>query len=634
MKNLLITFIILSTCFFSIQITKAESTSIHKQNIGAWIDAKITKGMDSLNIAGATIIVVQNDSVLHVNGYGLADIESNTPVDFNSSIFGIGSISKTFVATAIMQLVENGKLKLDSDVNNYLTSFQLVYKFKAPITVKQLLMHTSGLDNRITGTSVHNEKDVIPLAQYLKDKKPNQIKPSGQVIGYSNVNYALLGLIIEEISGVPCYVYIRDKILKPLEMNSSGFKRRAELKDGYATSYWENGQQHVPYKPDFKLDYPAGGLNATALDMVNYISMFLNNGNYKDFQILDSASVAKMFHETFRHFPEAKCGRTLAFTESNWQGLKLYGHTGTVLGFNSQLTLIPEKNTGLFISINSGNHLTLKTKLFINQFIHEILAKLILEGMVDEEKAKGKPDIGSVDEPLEAFAGNYRYTQYGTSSIDKLGILISAPEIEIVQKENTLEIPQWNNKLFPISNLTFYSSYDSYLAFGKGVKGKISYFFAESDFHAESYVWNKLKWYEPIKFQKFWIGSIVLILLSYIIVAAVHKLFVHNKKSHLLKSINFSLSSLSVLFIVLLAYSLMTFNSMEFFFGIPLLIKIALVIPFIIIPLVLLGIYLLIKAIRLKELKAFNLIYQALVLVATLLFIPWLMYYNLIWVNF
>ncbi|WP_075589685.1 serine hydrolase domain-containing protein [Labilibacter marinus] len=648
MKHLIITFLMLGSFFLNRNLVYSQTENLQTEALSAWIDSKLTKGIDSLNIVGATIVLIKDDSIRHLNGYGVSEIESKTAVDAHHSIFGVGSISKTFVATATMQLIEEGKLELDKDVNRYLKSFQLKYKFNDSITVRQLLLHTSGLDNLITGTAVRAEKDVAPLAQYLKEQKPLQIRPSGQIINYSNQGYALLGLIVEEVSGVPCFAYIRDNVLKPLEMNSSGFKRTVELKDNYVSSYLQKDQQLIPYKPDFKLDYPSGSLNATASDMGHYIAMLLNNGTYKGRQIIDSASVAKMYHESFKHFPKANCGRSLAFFESNWNGIGVYYHTGTAQGFNSQLTLIPEKNTGLFISVNSGNPLTPKSKFFLNNISNELLTKLMMESMdanetvndkaatcsVDNSCAVNEPleAIGSVDEPLEAFTGKYRYAFHGTSSLDKLGILMGKfMEMEIVEKDNTLEIPQWNDKLTPVSDLTFHSVLNRHIAFGKGVNEEISYFFVESCF--EYYVWHKLKWYEPIKFQMFWLGSIVLILLIYMMASAVRRIFVRQRKSHLLKRVNFLLASLSLLFIVLLAYTLMTVDPMEFLYGIPLLLKFALVIPLIIIPLVLVGIYLLVKVIRFKELKTMGIIYQSLVLVATLLFIPWLQYYNLIGFN-
>lgn len=629
MKHLFLVFIILCSFFSTESKIYAQNMDAQTPGLTGWIDTQITEGMESFGIAGLTLVIMQGDSILHINGYGLADIESNTPVNSNSSIFGIASISKTFVATAAMQLVEDGRLELDRDVNCYLTSFQLAYRFNDSITVRHLLTHTAGFDYSNIGTSVRTEEDVIPLAQYLKKRMPPQIRPSGKAITYSNQGYALLGLIVEEVSGQPFHQYVKQQILNPLEMSKSGFKKQAELKENYVTSYLQKGKQLIPYKPDLKLNYPAGGLNTTALDMGNYISMFLNNGTFKGIEILDSTTVAKMFHSSFRHYKKAEYGWLLGFPESHWNGMKLYGHGGFIQGFESQLSLIPEKNIGLFISVNSSNYLQRKSRVFIDKFINDLFARLMPECLVKNEISKVSTTIGSVDEPLENFTGMYRHAQYGYKTLDKLGILIGlAPEIEIVSKEDTLEIVPWNIKVMPASDLTFRSAHGNYVAFGRDIKGEIFYFFAEA------FPYHKLKWYEPVKFQIFWVGSIIFILLIYILVSGGRKLFVRNKRSHLIKGLNFSLASLIILFMALLAYALKTTDPLEFFYGIPLLVKMALVLPFFIIPLEFVSMYFLIKAIRYKEVQTFDLVYQSLVLVAAILFIPWLIYYNLIGFNF
>jgi CubicO group peptidase (beta-lactamase class C family) len=629
MKELLIALLVICSFFSSENKIYSQNINDKTSGLNAWIDSHFTEGLDSFNIAGATIVLMQGDSILHINGYGLADIESNTPVNSRSSIFGVGSISKIFVATAIMQLYEDGKLELDRDVNSYLSSFQLEYKFNDSITVRHLLTHTAGFDDRNICTAVLDEKDVIPLAQYLKKRMPPQIRPSGKVITYSNHGYALLGLIVEDVSGLPFHEYIRQRILTPMEMDYSGFKRQSEYKENYVTSYLQKGEQLIPYKTDFELNYPAGALSATASDVGHYISMFLNNGNFKGIQILDSITFAKMLNTSFRHYEKAEYGWLLGFPESYWYGMKLYGHGGAIQGFVSQLTLVPEKNIGLFISANSSSYPNSKSRVFIDKFIYDLLARLMSESIAEKEKAKVSPTIGSVDEPLEKFTGKYRDTHYAHTTLDKVAVLMGlAPEIEIVSKDNTLEIPEKNDKLMPVSGLTFYSGYDRYLSFGRDTKGEISYFFAEA------FSYQKLKWYEPVKFQVVWIGSVILILLIYIIISAVRKLLVRNQKGHLIKNVNFFLASLIMLFIAVLAFALITIDPLEFFYGIPFLIKMDLVLPLIIIPLELVTIYLLTKAIRFKELGTFDLIFQSIIVVAVLFFIPWLMYYNLIGFNY
>ena len=132
----------------------------------------------------------------------------------------------------------------------------------------------------------------------------------------------------------------------------------------------------------------------------------------------------------------------------------------------------------------------------------------------------------------------------------------------------------------------------------------------------------------------YWIGMIVLILLSAIIVGVIRKLFVRNKKSSLLKKIIFPAALLIILFLALTTYVLVNTDPQEFFYGIPFLLKITLVLPFLFLPLELYAVWLLIKAWRLKELGTFDLIYQSIIVVAVLAFIPWLMYWNLIGFNY
>ncbi len=523
MKLKLTTFLILSSIFLFYTISFSQKRDSLKTDLSTWIDSSITKSLDKYNIAGATIIVMHGDSVLHINGYGMANIESNTPVNANTSVFGLASISKTFVGTAIMQLYDKGKLDLDKNVNHYLTDFQLEYKFNDSITIRNLLTHTAGFDYSVIGMSVRAKRDLIPLSQYLKTQLPPQIRPSGKVIMYSNQGYALLGLIVEEVSGLPFYKYVRKNILNPLEMNSSAYKRETEIHGNYAASYALKGEQFIPFKPEFMLGYPAGGLGATASDMGNYICMFLNNGNFKGRQILDSATVAKMLYTPFKQYKKAEYGWLPGLYELQSQGIKYYGHDGSWQGFNSRLALFPEKNIGFFIDVNSlstnGN-----SQVFINEFTDSFVARLMPGSIIEKQEADVTPKQGSVDEPLEKFAGKYRLTTYAHKSIGKLAVLIGlAPEVTIVSQDSTLKVLEWNLELRSVSDLTFHTKY-GHFAFDRDTKGEIFYFFTQI------YSYQKLKWYEPVTFQMYWMGSIILILLIYIIESAVSKLFVRKKK--------------------------------------------------------------------------------------------------------
>jgi len=630
-KPLLILFFLFTLKYDKIYSQKDDSNTSDLSDLNEWIDSQFEKGLDSFNIPGATFVLMQGDSILHMNGYGVADIETNTPVNSEFSIFRIASISKTFVGTAIMQLYEKGQVKLDEDINTYLKSFQIENKFEDPITIKHLLTHTAGFDERNIGTTVRTEKNVISLAQYLKKRMPPQIRPAGEALTYSNHSYALLGLIVEEVSGLTFDEYVTKLILKPLSMNSSGFMRQPELKKNYVTSYLQKTERLIPYQLNFPLDYPPGSFNSTASDMSNYISMFLNYGKFHGNRILDSTTVVLMQKTAFKHFNKSENGWLLGFYESRLNGLKIVGHGGDIQGFASELLLIPERNIGLFLSVNASAIPGSKSRIFISSFIDRLWKKLMPDVLTEKENSKIIPEVGMVAEPLNFFSGTYRFTRYAYTTLDKLAVLIGfAPEVEIRSKGDSLEILPWDDKLIPISDLTFYSTkYNKYRAFGRNSKGEISYFFPSG---TSSY--HRLQWYEPVKFQIYWIGSIVLILLISIIAGVIRKIFDRNKKSHLVRRVNFSVAFLIILFLSLIAFILIKTDPQEFSYGIPLLLKIVLVLPFLIILLEVIAVWLMIKNWRSKELGTIGLIFQSSITFVALAFIPWLFYWNLIGFNY
>ena len=170
-------FLVLGICKGFTQVTSGIES-----DLGIWINDQFAFGMDSFNIPGATLVLVQGDSILHIKGYGVENLETNTTVSSKTSIFSVASVSKTFVGTAIMQLWEEGKLKLDEDVNAYLDSFEIENKFGKVVTIKDLLTHTAGFDERNIFTSVKTKSKVIPLEDYLKKRMPPQIRASGEAL--------------------------------------------------------------------------------------------------------------------------------------------------------------------------------------------------------------------------------------------------------------------------------------------------------------------------------------------------------------------------------------------------------------------------------------------------------------------
>ncbi|MGD1947825.1 MAG: serine hydrolase domain-containing protein [Croceivirga sp.] len=608
-------------CFcFSQDLIKAPSALTN------WIDTQFIKSLDSLHIPGATITLVHGDSIIHCKGYGLADIEKKIPVS-DSTLFGVASISKTFVGVSIMKLYEQGKLSLDKDINNYLTSIKVDYDYGRPITICNLLTHTAGIDESNLANRVKTEKEFVPLAQFLRDRLPPQISLSGEVLSYSNYGYALLGLIIEDISGLTFDEYVRQNILRPLEMNRSSFKRQSIYQKDYAKSYTLKDDVLFAYSKGFPLQYPAVSLDASSSAMSNYISMLLKNGKYEGKIILDSVTVSKMFTSAFKHYEKAQNGWMYGFYEDYWKGLRIVQHDGDIDGFASTLVLIPEKELGMFIAINASSLTDKTNRHFIQKFVKNLLNKIFPKhsnSAIDNKK----PQIGSVVKPLKSFSGAYRHTRYANSTVEKLGLfIVIVPEIDIGLINDSILVLGNNERLIPISNLTFFAEKQAkYVAFKENEDGDISYFFSDNQsFH-------KLKWFETIDFHLWMIVTIVLVFIIFIFGCLIRQFFIIKRQMHILGKINITITFLSLLFLTTLGLVLLRTDPNDFVYGVPFILKVSLLIPPVIIALVIWSFYLLIRTVLKKKMDFWNLNY--LVNLMAILFIIWLGFWNLIGLNY
>jgi CubicO group peptidase (beta-lactamase class C family) len=193
-----------------------------KADFETFLDALIPSQLRNRNIAGAVVSVVKDGQVLFQKGYGYADFEAKKPVLPDQTLFRPGSISKLFTATAVMQLVEQGKLDLDRDVNDYL-DFEIPKTYPEPVTLRRLLTHTAGFEDTLKNLFVAHESDLKPLSTYLLNEMPARIFPPGKVPSYSNYGFTVAGYIVERVSGEKFERYIDNHILKPLQMTNSTF---------------------------------------------------------------------------------------------------------------------------------------------------------------------------------------------------------------------------------------------------------------------------------------------------------------------------------------------------------------------------------------------------------------------------
>src|SRR4030081_2292816 len=249
---------------------KASNTPIApaltQEDISIFLDGFMPQQIEQADIAGAVVAVVKDGQLLFSRGYGYSDYEKRIPVSAENTLFRPGSISKLFTWTSVMQLVEQGKLQLDRDVNDYL-NFKRPARFGKPTTLRDIMTHRSGLEETIKDLFVGSEKDLRPIAEYLPTHLPKQIFPPGTIPAYSNYATTVAAYIVQRVSGQPFEDYVEQHIFVPLNMTHATFRQPLpeNLKPLMSNGYSRASQGPKPF--EWVEVAPAGSVSASAESM-------------------------------------------------------------------------------------------------------------------------------------------------------------------------------------------------------------------------------------------------------------------------------------------------------------------------------------------------------------------------------
>ncbi|MGH8182900.1 MAG: serine hydrolase domain-containing protein [Rhodanobacteraceae bacterium] len=327
--------------------------TLDAQDLGTFFDGLVPYMLKRNDIAGGVVAVVKDGHLIFAQGYGYADVAKRTPVVADKTLFRIGSVSKLFTWTAVMQLVAAGKIDLDADVNKYL-DFKIPEKFGKPITMRDLMTMTPGFAESIRDLIFASPRRPYPLRQYLIERMPPRIFPPGKIVAYSNYGATLAGYIVQRVSGQPFDQYVEDRILKPLAMSHSTFVQplpsalAGDLATGYITA---TDKTTVPF--EVVEPYPAGSFTSSATDMAKFMIMQLQGGQFDGKTILPAATVQLMHSPHYNAAPGIN-GYDFGFYRENRNGLRIIGHGGDTLAFHSDLHLLLDKDVGIFMSFNSA----------------------------------------------------------------------------------------------------------------------------------------------------------------------------------------------------------------------------------------------------------------------------------------
>jgi CubicO group peptidase (beta-lactamase class C family) len=331
--------------------TAPAAHPLERSDLEPWLDGFVPYAIERGDVAGGVVAVVKNGEVIFAKGYGLADVEKHKPVDAERTMFRPGSVSKLFTWTAVMQLVEQGKLDLDKDVNEYL-DFKIPARADGPITLRNIMTHTPGFEEQIKALIIDNPKGLIPLKAYAQQLTPARIFKAGSTPAYSNYATAVAGYIVERTSGQPFDDYIEAHIFKPLDMTHATFRQplpanfEADMSKGYAVA----SQPSKPY--EIVVAAPAGSLAASGVDMAHFMIAHLENGEYHGAKILSPQTI-KTMHETPLDIIPPLNRMMLGFYEQNYNGHRVISHGGDSIYMHSYLHLLLDDHVGLFMSFNS-----------------------------------------------------------------------------------------------------------------------------------------------------------------------------------------------------------------------------------------------------------------------------------------
>lgn len=354
------------------------------------VDKKITAWMNSKNVPGLTACIVKHNRIVWSRGYGWANIEEKKHFTPDKTLFHIASVSKTFTATAIMQLWEKGHFQLDDDINNYLPfSVRNPEYPDKPITFRHLLTHTSSIhdtgslyDTYLCGDPIISLKKFVsgyffPDGDYWKRKNFKNNHAPGEKEEYANAGFALLGYLIEEISKMSLENYMQAHIFMPLGMQESSFYitnldiskhalpytytlkvRKKLIDDGDGNLLQKKEKPKIGYNAHCLYSYPtlADGMIRTSVhQLARFLMAYMNNGSYKSNRILKTETVKKML--TGQN--NAKQGLCWYRSGTTW------GHDGGDPGCSTEMWFDYEDNVGVIIFCNSDKKLQSITKLLL-----------------------------------------------------------------------------------------------------------------------------------------------------------------------------------------------------------------------------------------------------------------------------
>ncbi|MBI1266274.1 MAG: serine hydrolase [Cryomorphaceae bacterium] len=366
MKRIAPIFLLISIFFISATFTCEEKRNPRKiihTEVGVKMDERLTPYIQSLlavhdSESSVSVGVTYGDQIVYARSFGYANIETRELANLRT-LYHVSSISKTFIAAAIVKLESEGLLDIDDPVVKYIPYFKLASASYMEITLQQLLTHTSGLP-------AHNGLDNWESPSYSSDALEVYIRSAshlelefspGTDFSYSDIGFILLGEVIENVAGGSFEEYVDRQILKPCNMKASTFRKGDELLKNWAAPhiFGTNTQvwKHYPYN---RMYAPSNAFNSNVIEMCRWSIMNLHHGKSEKGNVLDSTSHALLFQPHVA----TPWGKEIGYSWfiQDYLGMTTWMHTGEDIGFSSQCILYPEEDVAIVVLANGSNSRT------------------------------------------------------------------------------------------------------------------------------------------------------------------------------------------------------------------------------------------------------------------------------------
>lgn len=395
------------------------------REVAKFFDDYIAKTIDDLELPGGAVVVVRDGRTILAKEYGYTDLASKQPVDVNNSLFRAASISKLMPWLLVMQLVEEGRIDLDQDVNAYL-DFRIPDAFGRPITMRHLMTHTAGFADRFHGVFDPDVSD--PLGQVLQENIPDRVYAPGSTVAYSNYGAALAGYIVQRRHGRPWEQIVAERIFRPAGMNRSTVAQPVSptFEPLLVSTYNHGSSEPAPFRTTPLA--PMGSLTASAADMGRLLAILLRQGEGTSGRVVTPASISRMTTLERPLGPGLEAGLGLGLLVGEYRGVRYAGHAGNMTTLATDLELLPDHGLGWYYVFNGQGW---------NEQARKVRADL-LYAVIDELVAPSTANVRARGpSSAQDLAGSYVSTRRQRSGPLMFGALMDTAEI-YPQKDGTL----------------------------------------------------------------------------------------------------------------------------------------------------------------------------------------------------